>query len=244
MGLVKKRSLNELLIKSFWGQSLEEIIDYYPKTIEVQDVLDLLIQNGDYDALPYIGYYQHNLEAGKDDINAMSGFLYFCTTAQQLAQRTCYALVENCDDNLTLEQRKYLDCSNAQKRNCTSFKRKDYEVFVETIDKRFITKFELEELIDKLQSKQSFASLIDLPFSLESLYLMLYEHMMDYGLDERGIIDTVLTKGNHRYNNEGVANEFLKYDSWLGQQYYNHNNYCFSRTMTTEHFFDDVSIMA
>lgn len=237
----KKRSVNNLLMKSFFGQSLDKICDWYPIMITKNDVFDYLVQLREYDVIAMIGAYNNN--ADENDVDCLVGFQTYCGILQELSRRVCYSMCESIDNSLEENERDYLGNLTRNKSSITDYKINQYKEFIDGDEagKRFITKIEFEEFL-KEPAELRTSNLNNYDYSIESLFLMLYQHKKEYHLTDEKIITSIIPRGNHSWSHEGIANEYLKYNNFLSCEY-NDKSLSFDNSMIMDHFFDPISIV-
>lgn len=236
-----KRSINNLLTKSFFGKTLDDICDWYPKMITKNDVFDYLVQSREYDVIAMIGAY--NKCPDKNDVDCLVGFQAFCNTLQELARRVCYSMCESIDNSLEENERDYLRNLNRNKSSITDYKINQYNEFIDGDEagKRFITKYEFEEFL-KEPAELRTSNLNEYDYSIESLFLMLFQHKKEYHLTDEKIITSIIPRGSHSWSHEGIANEYLKYNNFLSDEY-NDKSLSFDNSMIMDHFFDPIEVV-
>lgn len=239
-------SLNNFLYKSFYGLSLDEIANWYPKMINKNDIFDYLVQKREYDSIAMIAAYEkyHTNNFNEDSIDCNVGFQIYCKALQDMALRVCYSMCESIDNNLYDSERKYLNNLSRNKGNITDYKEDEYIDFIngDEAGKRFITKYEFEKFLKQPKELRT-NNLDDYDYSIESLFIMLFQHKKEYKLNEEKIITQIIPRGSHRWSHEGIANEYLKYNNYLSEEYNNKNSLTFDKYMITDHFFDPIEII-
>lgn len=242
----QEESFNSMIVKSYKGMHIKEIAKFYPSMIDEHDVISYLLQCREYDMIPLIVKYELDPNSIDDDFEAMSGLICFCEVIQELSKRVCYSMSESVDDWLYTQERGYVFPKKSFLRQITTdYKPEKYDDFVrnDVGGKRFITKYEFEEFIKECRNGGLRRSVQSYPFSDDSLFIMLFQHQKEYGLDKEKIVDLLVPDEHITRQHRGSANDFIRFERYLHGEYTKKNSVGFSKKMILDHFLDNAKVI-
>lgn len=230
-------------IQSFAGMTLDEIASWYPAGVTTQSVLDYLTQERLFDVIENICDYAADTHFETDNIGAALGLFDFCIYCDWLAHRACFVMYIGTDSwNLLDEQPVRKSKKMLRDITYTADEYKEYILELEGGDKRYITRSEFIDFLQKSEKHELITSLYDKPYSVDSLFLALYQHGEEFGYSFNDIMDKILVKTDEVWGHAGEANEFIKYYDFLKTTYGKDGGGVFTPEQLVYNFFKKVEL--
>lgn len=215
---MKNNGMRLEFIQSYAGMTLDEIASWYPKGVTTEAVLDYLTQERLFDVIENILEYSKDTHFESQEIGPALGLFDFCSYCDWLAHRACFVMYVGTDSWLILDSDEANETRKKKFLKSVTYNRQEYLEYVTELEggnKRYITRGEFIDFLNKAKKHQNVTSLYNKPYSLDSLFLALFQHGEEFGYTYNDIIDKVLVKTDEPWGHPNEANEFIKYYNFL-----------------------------